>query len=42
MAPANYITAAITPDGTFGGAYLPTTTTITVNMALFSIPVIAE
>ena len=42
VAAANYVTAAITPDGTFGGAYLPTTTTISVNMALFSAPVTAE
>jgi chitodextrinase len=38
----DYVTAAITPDGTLGIAYLPTTQTITVNMAAFSGPVTAR
>jgi hypothetical protein len=33
---SNYVTAAVAPDGKFGGAYLPTTSTITVNMTKFS------
>ena len=36
---SNYVTAAVAPDGKFGGAYLPTTSTISVNMTKFSGPV---
>jgi hypothetical protein len=39
LASDTFVTAAITPDGTFGVAYLPTTSTITVNMTQFSAPV---
>lgn len=39
---SNYVTAAVAPDGKFGGAYLPTTSTITVNMTEFSGPVSAK
>jgi hypothetical protein len=37
-----FVTAAITPDGTLGIAYLPTTTTITVNLTGFSGSVTAK
>jgi hypothetical protein len=37
-----FVTAAITPDGTLGIAYLPSTTTITVSMIQFSGPVTAK
>jgi hypothetical protein len=39
LATNTYATASLTPDGLFGVAYLPTTTTITVNMAKFAGPV---
>lgn len=37
----NYVTASLTPDGLFGIAYLPSTTTITVKMTNFAGPVTA-
>ena len=36
LAVNTFVTAAITPDGTLAIAYLPTTTTITVNLSQFS------
>jgi Protein of unknown function (DUF4038)/IPT/TIG domain/Putative collagen-binding domain of a collagenase/Abnormal spindle-like microcephaly-assoc'd, ASPM-SPD-2-Hydin/Fibronectin type III domain len=38
----NYVTAAITPDGTLGVVYLPTIQTITVNLASFTTTVTAR
>jgi Protein of unknown function (DUF4038)/Putative collagen-binding domain of a collagenase len=38
---SNFVTAALTPDGTLGVVYLPTSTTITVAMSKFTGPVSA-
>ena len=38
----NYVTAAITADGTLGIAYLPQSTTVTVNMAKMHGPTTAR
>jgi chitodextrinase len=42
LAGNNYVTAALTPDGTLGMAYVPNTQTITVNMAQMAGKVTAQ
>src|SRR5262249_17209302 len=42
MTDNDYLTAARTPDGQLGIAYMPTRRTITVDMTQFSGPVIAQ
>jgi hypothetical protein len=39
IASNDYLTAAVTPDGSLGVLYMPTSRTITVNMSVFSAPV---
>ena len=38
----NYVTASLTPDGTLGIAYLPQSTTVTLNLAKMSGPITAR
>ena len=41
-AASDFLTAALTPDGTLGIAYMPTSRVITVNLSKFSAPVTAR